>query len=190
MTAQPVDGGSGGRPSPPHTPERILGIKDTAEFVRQMLDSEVAHRDRLEQRASSLVASTGGLVTVTGAVGALFPRSTDLALPEATLYLFFAALGFFVLAIALSLVSGFRGADKGSPVPTGKLEEAMAAAISSPDDFAQKIVEFYGATVPTMRRWNKSRAAWLLAAAGAQMIAVVALAIAVALLLQELQGIG
>ncbi|MBB3082312.1 hypothetical protein [Geodermatophilus sabuli] len=98
-------------------------LKAVAEIRRRSLEAERAALESIERRSSTVVTTTGGLVTVLGVVTAFVPedrRSTSLSNVSLTLILL--ALAFFFAAVVLAQASNLM------PQTTGKSElERMLA---------------------------------------------------------------
>jgi hypothetical protein len=154
-------------------------------FISQQLDDQRDLKDSLERRASSVITSSGVLVTLLFGLTAITTSATNYRLPEAAHTPLVIALGAFVASSALALIVGipifrFRGA-----APVG-LEAIRLNKWRDRDWVARRRVA--GTEVVMMKSYKRANRvkAWFLVGAGsAQIVALVALSVTVAVILTD-----
>jgi hypothetical protein len=150
-----------------------------SQYVQRSLDPERAQYERLESRAATIVTTTGGLVTVIGAVAAFVPgdqRSTAFSIPSLVLLL--VALALFTGAVLLAQGS-VLAARHAVPVVNGQFpgfdadERELLQGVAYVDLTLMKIYRKAGLHRTRFLNW----------ATVCQMLAIVALTAAVSIVL-------
>jgi hypothetical protein len=151
------------------------------------LDAEGARRDRLEQRAANLVATTGGLVTVVGAIGAIAPKAASFQLPTAALVPLVAALALFLAAVVIA--QSIHLPSRTIVVASTALNDlARAEGSQTEARVLGQIAATDAQMVFALRATNDRTTLKLAVATVVQMFAVAAVTVAVAIALIGLHG--
>jgi len=159
------------------------GTELVAKFVEGELAAEEARKDSIESRGSSVISSSGALVTILFALAALVTGQDDYIPPDPSLWAILIALGLFVLAAVLGLLTGaVRNYDRVKLADVQNTVDSDWDTIS--DDSARKmIVESNLDVVRSARSQTNGKAQLLKAAVICQVAAVAALAFAVGVVL-------
>jgi len=173
--------------APPSEDDAVATARVASAFIRTTLDAETARRDRLEQRAANLVATTGGLVTVVGAIGALVPKAAGFRLPAAAVPPLIAALALFLAAVVLAQSIHLPSSEV--VVASSALTDLAGATGSQTEaQLLRQIAATDVRVAAALRVANARRTRTLAIATIVQMLAVAALAVAVAVTLIALRG--
>lgn len=87
-------------------PDEIAGVA-YAELIGEQLEQERARKASIEARALSVITTSGGLVTLLFALGGLISGVEGYTLPELGRWLLLASLAAFVLAAIAAIVANF-----------------------------------------------------------------------------------
>lgn len=151
-----------------------------SDVVQDLLASEEKRREALTARGMSVITISGALVTLLLGLAALVTGSSRVRLNTAGLALVAASVIAFAVSAMLALVTYAPLRERGPAV--GELGMVLRETWDEGADFARKkVVATRLLLIKTTQDANDRRASALLAAVGAQAVAVILLAIAVAL---------
>lgn len=157
------------------TPKYVL-------FFEQELKSERERRTALDGRGQAVVTTSGALVALLSAVGAIVIHRSTFVFPGSARYPLVGALVLFVVAAFLGILATMNF--KYDVVSMDSLGEMLRSHWIDSDEVALKnIAAANVSTIVTMRRGNNKKAALLLMALFAQLGALSSLSIAVFLLI-------
>lgn len=147
-----------------------------AAFIKDLFDGEVARRTALEGKASSVIATSGTLVTLLFGLVAVVTGAKTFVLPGAAHGWLYGAIVAFVLACVTAICVSV-------PLPYGetKLSKAYLAQKWN-DPSAKSEAAIAGAKLDALavaRRWNALKAWILMGAIIGEIVAVALLAVAV-----------
>ena len=148
-----------------------------ASFVEQELKAERARRGTLDGRGQAVVTTSGALVALLSAVGAIVINRKGFVLPAVARYPLFSALSFFVIAtfFGILVTINFKY-EVASKETLSKLRGHWADS----DNVAMRnIVATNVMTIATLRRGNDKKATLLFVALFAQLGALLSLAVTV-----------
>jgi hypothetical protein len=163
------------------------GEKDLAEAVDRMLGAEVTQRDRIERRATFIVSTAGGIVTVTGALGAVLAAVNPATVPVSrlVLYFFVIAVACFLVAILIATFAIVRWGH-GEGLPRNILRQVAENRVDNYQQAINEIASHQAKAADRQRALNHKRGRTVLAAAVSQMVAVACLAVAVTVLILDI----
>lgn len=146
-----------------------------ASFVEQELKAERTRRETLDGRGQAVVTTSGALVALLGAVGAIVMQRAGFALPGDAHYPLLAALVLFVVATFFGILVTYNF--KYDVADRETLAELAEHLTDSDDEIA--LISTVGTnvkTIVTLRRGNNIKATLLLVALFAQLGALLSLA--------------
>jgi hypothetical protein len=153
------------------------GAERYVSFVEQELKAEKDRRETLDGRGQAVVTTSGALVALLGAVGALVIDRNGFVLPSDAHYPLLAAL---VLFVAASLLGILVTIDFRYAVASAETLDLMEKHLTDSDQTARKsIVGTNVKTIVTLRRGNNKKASFLFVALFTQLGAVLSLALTV-----------
>ena len=153
-------------------------------FVSRQLEDQRSLKDSLERRASGVITSSGVLVTLLFGLAAITTRTSNYNLPHDAHLPLVVALAAFVVACACAVVAGVPFRYRGSS--PGGLEAVRIHRWRDREWVARRRVA--GTEIVILRAYKRANRikAWLLVGAGvAQVAALVALGVSVALILSR-----
>lgn len=152
------------------------------DFVEDSLRAERDRRATLEARGVSIVAQAGGLVTLLAGVGTLFIGNRGSALTLAAILPLMLALIFFVLAVIFGILVSFSPLYPRHPVADKETMTKMRTSKrdDTDDDARSAVAHIHIQTIEALRKGNRRRIWWIVAAQVCQVLAVVSLSVAVA----------
>jgi hypothetical protein len=163
--------------------EAVKAAEELVKIVDNEISQERARKTSLEQRGVFVITSSGTLTSLLLAVAVLGARGKDYTIPDHVLWTL------FVAAIAFAVAAGFAlriNTPVASPVAsTDDLRENLNASgpawSSSVVDVQKATATWKIDTLQELREGNNSKAQLVQAALGAELVAVVAVAVAVGL---------
>jgi hypothetical protein len=130
----------------------------------------------LDNRGQSVVTTSGALVALLGAIGAIVIDRQGFVLPSDTQYPLLAALALFVIAAFFGIVVTTNNF-KYDVASKETLAQLVRAHLTDSDELAlRSIVGTNVTTIVTLRSGNDTKAQLLLVAFAAQLIALLSLA--------------
>lgn len=173
-------------PSPPvpiGQPTIVSATERTFKVLEDQLAEERTTKMRLEDRAQSVITSSGTLTTLLFALAALVTQVEGFTLAAGATWLLLAAVIAFLVAIAAALIASGPGTyQEVTEASLGAM--AKADALGAPEtDAAPSIANALVEIIKGARAGNKSKAESLRVAVVAELIAGVFVAIAVAVVL-------
>jgi hypothetical protein len=149
------------------------------DFLKDELASEEARRDSLEQRGTSVITVSGALVTLLFGLSALATKA------EPTYRLTSEARTYLYVALALFVGSALLAIATNVPLLYGAVDESNARKIidkyleNSVADAQTRIAATRANLLPSNRKRNGLKAAFLLGAVAAQALAVLFVGLAI-----------
>ncbi len=151
-------------------------------FFDQELNSERERRSTLDGRGQAVVTTSGALVALLSAVGAIVIHRSTFVFPGNARYPLVSALILFVVAAFLGILAAVNF--KYDVVSRDSLSQMLRGHWTDSDDMAAKNIATANViTIKTMRRGNNTKAALLLIALFTQLGAFLSLSVAVFLLI-------
>ena len=151
-----------------------------ATYINSLLDHEQDRKTALEGKASAVISTSGVLVTLLFGLVAVVTGAKDFKLPEASRPWLIAAIVLFVVATGLGIVTA------NVPVPYGsatfqacQLEQAWSQPVSAA---RANVAKAQLALIPIASRKNDLKVKLVISATLAELLALVALAVAVILI--------
>jgi hypothetical protein len=149
-----------------------------ANYVKGLVDEERKHGNSLESRGRAVISSAGALVTLLLALAAVGSKTATVVVPTDARAFVGAAVGFFALAAAMAVATA--APQSARLVNPDTFNGEVRAAWARPADAALKrITATRIQELTDAQRTNTWKAVLLLAAVGAEAVAVLCLAIAV-----------
>jgi hypothetical protein len=151
--------------------------------VKDHITDERATKSSLEQRGLLVITTSGTLVTLQFAVGALRTRVQSFTVPASGLALLIASLGLFVTAGILALIVNLPRAQL--VLTVGEVEQQFAAGwhLREPVDVRESLHKSQTEVLRRLRRTNRHKARLLITALTAELTAIGLVGIAVAIIL-------
>jgi hypothetical protein len=160
------------------------GYEVYAEFIEKLVDAESARRTTLEQKAGAVITTSGTLVTLLFGLVAVLTTKQSFKLPSAAQGWLVGAAFLFAFAAVIALLIGV-------PRPYGEADltiDELAGMWSDPiSDARAAVAGLRLQALETGRLRNTAKARMLITAMGIEVVAVIALAIAVAIMLNSSQ---
>ena len=155
-----------------------------AEYIKAELDLQHERKASLEQRGMAVITSSGALVSLLFALGAVITGAEDFSLPSGARAWLYAAV---VLFVAAALGALFTNAPlKYVTVTPDALRASMKEHLGDSEERAHKNVALTRVKVfEDTKRKNDLKGKVLLAAMAAEVLAVGCVAVAVGLVLME-----
>ncbi|GAA1794389.1 hypothetical protein GCM10009682_15210 [Luedemannella flava] len=159
----------------------MTGEEVYSAFIDGELKTERERRATLEARGVSVVAQSGGLVTLLTGIGALAKGAGVGALPTVAFGAVIVALVFFLGAAVFGILVNIPHLYPPHPVAdAATMTEMRTSKRDHTDAEARSVIaHLHIGTVDKLRKGNDLKVQWISAAQFAQVLAVVALSVAV-----------
>lgn len=152
------------------------------DFIASELKAELDRKTAMDSRATSLVTTSGSLVTILAAVGAFVSREPASPLPYPGPGLLVVTLSFFVLAALAGICGGWPL--KHDAPDTEPMRAMLRERWSDSEELASKeVVLVRISMIERLRKVNKIKVRWLMAGWISQTVALGSLSVVVFLVL-------
>jgi hypothetical protein len=168
---------------------RDAGMAGTAfgDLIKEQLTQERARKDSIEARGLAVITTAGGIVTILFALSALATKAAaTFELSQPAQILLVVATGFFVLAVLVAL--GTNAPLLYNEVTTDGLKQLVTKAAWENANVPQSermVAKARARMITSGRASSNIKAGFLIAAMVLEVIAVIVLAIAVAVILLQ-----
>jgi disulfide bond formation protein DsbB len=150
-------------------------------YIKSLLDHEQDRKSVLEAKASAVITTSGALVTLLFGLVAVVTGATNFKLPETSRGWLIAAVLLFVIAAGLGIMTA------NTPVPYGQATfqaDQLQQAWSQPASAAREnVAKAQLELIPVAAQKNNLKVKLVISATLAELLALVALAVAVILIL-------
>jgi hypothetical protein len=155
-----------------------------ATFIEGELKTERERRANLDSKGSSLITSSGGVVTLLAAVGAFLAKSGAFVLPSVARIPLAVSLGAFVIAVGCGIMATWL--HKYTVADVVDLDAMITSHWTDDATDSRNVVSKLNiATLDTLRKKNGRKAEWARAGQIAQLAALLALSLVVLMTLWE-----
>jgi hypothetical protein len=155
-----------------------------ADFIEKELDDQRVSKASMEQRCIAVVSTSGILVTLLFGFAAIARKSDQFRIPASARNWFYLALGGFVIAAVAGLLGNSPRTYRG--VKSAALERLLREKWSDPPRIARRRVAATQVVIyHSYRKVNRFKAFMLAGAIGSEVIAVMFLAVAIALVIKH-----
>jgi len=154
-----------------------------AAFIKSQLDYEQSRRSALEARASSIITSSGVLVTLLFGLVAVITKATNFRLPQDSHVWLVAAVLMFVVATGISIVMPLLA----FPYATPEFDSHQITQVwtHSTSIASANIAKAQLVSISTARQSNRHRALLIFYAGVFELLALITLAVAVILIITK-----
>ncbi|MGA2514839.1 MAG: hypothetical protein ABSG37_14695 [Candidatus Limnocylindrales bacterium] len=155
------------------------------QLIIEQLTEERARKTSLEQRGVGVITTSGALVTLLFGLSALATKNQAYVLPDPARWTLILVVALFLVASVLGLMTNVP-LDYFEPTTQGLSSLVEPGAVDWPNDAterAQLAAEARVTIIQSARHNNGVKAAWLLGAMLFEVVALIALAIAVGMVL-------